>query len=47
MPNVHFWETNKVADMFTFGRVLGYVWVDDVNLSEEMVRSGHATKEKP
>lgn len=40
------WESNKISDVFTFGRVLGHVWTEGVNLSEEMVRAGHATVEK-
>jgi endonuclease YncB( thermonuclease family) len=32
--------------MFTFGRVLGYVYKDGENLSEFAVKSGYATKTK-
>lgn len=33
-------------ELFTFGRVLGRVYVDDVNLSERMVEDGFATRTK-
>lgn len=38
----------KLGDAFSFGRALGHVWVDGDNksLSEQMVESGHATREK-
>lgn len=41
--------SGKVGDLWTFGRVLGYVWDDDhnENLSAVMVEAGHATKERP
>ena len=32
----------KFGDSMTFGRVLGHVSVDGVDLAEQMVRSGHA-----
>lgn len=44
--------TNRLQDSFTFGRVLAYVYSDVDqngsmdNISEKMVDSGHATKEK-
>lgn len=37
---------NRLDDVFTFGRVLGYVLVDGKSISELQVTSGHATKEK-
>jgi len=36
-----------IRDIFTFGRVVGVVFVDDTNVSEQMVADGYATKEKP
>ena len=39
-------EDSELKDIFTFGRVLGYIFVDGKNISEMMVESGHATKEK-
>lgn len=41
-------EASSVKDVFTFGRVLGWVWRagDEESLNSLMVRSGHATEEK-
>lgn len=41
-------EANSIKDVFTFGRVLGWVWRDgdEESLNSLMVRSGHATEEK-
>ena len=41
-------EANSVKDVFTFGRVLGWVWRegDEESLNSLMVRSGHATEAK-
>ncbi len=39
-------ETKKFSDMFTFGRILGHVWADEKNISQEMVESNHATMSK-
>lgn len=41
-------EGIDAADAWSFGRVLGHVWVvgDDVSLSVRMVEAGHATKTK-
>lgn len=38
----------KVGDSFSFDRALGHVWVvgDEQSLSEKMVESNHATKER-
>jgi endonuclease YncB( thermonuclease family) len=43
--------TGRLQDSLTFGRVLGKIWVPGedgkwVDVAEEMVRSGYATKEK-
>lgn len=43
--------TGRLQDSLTFGRVLGKIWVPGENgkwidVAEEMVKSGHATKEK-
>lgn len=42
-------EANSVKDVFTFGRVLGWVWRrgDEESLNSLMVRSGHALEAKP
>lgn len=47
--HIPFDRDGKFGDSLTFGRALGYVWVegDLVSLSEQMVRSGHATKDRP
>jgi len=39
-------EDGQIKDIFTFGRVLGRVFVDGEDVSEMMIESGHATKEK-
>lgn len=42
-------RSSKVEDVWTFGRVLGYVWSKadaDWSVNEQQVRQGHATKEK-
>ena len=41
-------RAHNLKDVFTFGRVLGRVWRegDDESLSEAMVASGYATREK-
>ena len=36
-----------ISRMFTFGRVLGYIYKDNENLSEVQVNDGFATKKKP
>lgn len=43
--------TGRLQDSLTFGRVLGKIWATGedgkwVDVAEEMVKSGHATKEK-
>lgn len=42
-------EAGSLADVFTFGRVLGYVWPRGVpeSVNEWQVRKGNATKQKP
>jgi len=35
-----------LAARFTFGRVLGHLWIDGKNVSEAQVRAGHATRTK-
>ena len=37
---------DRLDDIFTFGRVLGYIYVGEVSLSDKQVREGFATKEK-
>lgn len=37
---------DRLDDVLTFGRVLGYVWVDGESLSEKQVSAGHATFRK-
>lgn len=39
-------EGNGLQSLFSFGRILGRVSVGSVDVSEEQVRAGHATKEK-
>lgn len=39
-------DRGKLSDCLSFGRVLGDVWVNDCNLSAEMVRTKHATRTK-
>lgn len=41
-------EAGNVAELMTFGRVLGFLWRDGdgPSLSELMVTAGHATTEK-
>lgn len=36
----------EIKDIFTFGRVVGHIFVDGQNVSEAMVESGHATARK-
>lgn len=37
---------SRVDQVFTFGRILADVWVDDASLSQQMVTRGFATKIK-
>ena len=37
---------DRLDDAITLGRVLGYLTVDGVNISEAQVKAGHATKVK-
>jgi len=41
-------HVDAMSGVFTFGRVVGDIWVDDLDhsIAEEMVRSGFATKNK-
>ena len=39
-------EDGEIKDVFTFNRVLGYVFVVGEDVSERMVMDGHATKKK-
>lgn len=39
-------EDGDIKDVFTFNRVLGYIFANGEDLSERMVKDGHATKEK-
>jgi len=39
-------EDGEIKDVFTFNRVLGHVFVDGEDVSDRMVKDGHATKEK-
>ena len=36
----------KFGDSMTFGRVLGHVWCDGMDVANEMVMQGHATRTK-
>ena len=39
-------KEGDIKDVFTFGRVIGNIFVDGEDLSDKMVRDGHATREK-
>lgn len=39
-------ESIDAAAALTFGRVVGEVWADGINVGDELVRRGFATKEK-
>jgi len=39
-------KKQDLSHIMTFGRILGYVFVNKKNVSEEMVRGGYATKVK-
>lgn len=41
-------DVDALAGVFTFGRVLGDIWIDSLehSISTEMVRSGYATEKK-
>lgn len=39
-------DANNLGDLMSFGRVVGDVWIGGRNLSEAIVRAGHATAEK-
>lgn len=39
-------KARNLADVLTFGRVLGHIWRKGKNASAEMVKQGHATKDK-
>lgn len=39
-------EQGELKDIFTFGRVLGRIFVDEKDVSEIMVEKGYATKTK-
>lgn len=38
--------TRRLGDVFTFGRVVGTLWVDDLNVNRRMVDEGLATETK-
>lgn len=40
-------KADRLDDVLTFGRVLGYLWVDDINLSTLQVGKQHATRSRP
>lgn len=39
-------RTARIQDVFSFGRILGHVWIGDTNASAFQVEAGHATKTK-
>ena len=39
-------DKGELKDVFTFGRVVGRIFVDNFDVSEMMIEAGHATKEK-
>lgn len=43
---LHIPGDTAVENALTFGRVLGEVWINGMDLSEELRRAGHATREK-
>jgi endonuclease YncB( thermonuclease family) len=38
--------TRRLGDVFTFGRVVGTLWIDDLNVNRQMVDEGLATETK-
>jgi endonuclease YncB( thermonuclease family) len=43
---IPFDRADNASDLFTFGRVLGRVWIDGKDVGEVMVADGFATREK-
>lgn len=43
---VPFGEAKTLGDVFSFDRVVGRVYVEGVDLSQQQVSAGHATKER-
>lgn len=39
-------KEGDIKDVFTFGRVVGNIFVDGEDVSDRMVKDGHATREK-
>ena len=39
-------HADRLDDLLTLGRVLGHVWIGDLDLSKAMTDAGHATKTK-
>ena len=39
-------DKDEIKDIFTFGRVIGHIFLDGEDVSEHMIAAGHATKEK-
>jgi len=39
-------ENGEIKDIFTFGRVIGHVFLNDEDVAEHMIQTGYATKEK-
>ena len=39
-------KEGDIKDIFTFGRVVGNIFVDGEDVSDRMIKDGHATREK-
>jgi hypothetical protein len=46
IPTASHGESNVVEPSLSFGRVVGEIWKDGLNVSDEMVRTGFATAKK-
>ncbi len=40
-------EAKRPGDVFSFGRVIGTLWIDGTCVNRQLVREGFATKSKP
>ena len=39
-------DKDEIKDIFTFGRVVGHIFLNGEDMSEHMIEAGYATKEK-
>ena len=37
-------SSRRLDDLFTFGRLLGHIYIDDKDLSTQIIEAGHAKK---